>query len=319
MQVKQPKSIGVFSLFILFMLVASAIIISSVPNSKNVLAGLFDTNDTAISQVNVTNDRPVVSDIQFYSNISTVDIDLHPGLTTPVFCNATINDANGYQDINASNATIYYISNSSSTPDNESWHYTNSSCLLSAGSGTTRYSSCSFDVQYFALNGTWVCNMTARDQELSGSFLTGNNASYTNISQLAALNVTNVIDFGQLSPGENSTSDFIANVTNLGNIKIDLNLHGYARTDGDNYAMVCEVGNISIGYEKYNLTTASLGYTAMTNLSGSIAGFTEPNFNLASAVTSSSPSIKNTYWKIGVPTGTRGQCNGTIVFNAVQG
>ncbi len=306
-------------MLLLALVLAMAFLFALTPYSNDAFGSPFDTNDTAISKVNVTNDYPNVRNIRFYTNISAVDIDLYPGTTTRVFCNATIDDANGYLDINSTNATIFHEFNSSTTLDNQSSHYTNSSCALVGGTGTTYESSCSFDVWYFAANGTWTCNVTARDQTISGSYLIATNTSIRNISKLVALNVTEVIDFGTLSVGQNSTGDFIANVTNLGNVRLDLNLHGYARNDGDQYAMVCEVGNISIGWEKYNLTTAGLNHGQMTNISGAVVGYTEPNVNLIRAQTDVAPSIQNTFWKIGIPAGLRGQCNGTVVFNAIDG
>ena len=304
----------------ILVITALAIMLGYAPYSLDVKAlGLFSTNDSAISKANVTNEYPNVRNVRLYSNLSFDDIELYPAQLTKVYCNATIDDGNGYLDINSTNATIFHTSNVSTDPDAPTAHYTNGSCRLWQGSGTTMESSCSFDVQYFALNGTWTCNVTARDQTISGSYLIASNNTAENITKLVALNVTEIIDFGTLSVNQNSTGDFIANVTNLGNVRIDLNLHGYARNDGDGYAMVCEVGNISIGWEKYNLTTPGLSHGAMTNLSGAAVGVTETNFNLVSATQANSPSIANTYWKIGIPPGTRGICNGTIVFNAIDG
>jgi hypothetical protein len=300
-------------------LTALVILIGSSPYTKSVIAGLYDTNDTAVSEVNVTNDPPHVIDMVLYSNMSNVDIDLYPGIYTTVYCNGTITDRNGWQDVNLTNATIFHSTRDEFSPDNQSAKYTNTSCRLYGGSGLSVYSSCSFVLPYFALNGTWTCNMSARDQTVAGSFAATSNTTTRNISKLIALNVTEVIDFGQLTTGENSTSDVLANVTNLGNIRIDLNLHGYARNDGDNYAMVCELGNISIGQVKYNLTSQGDGYDNMTQLSGAVAGVTDDAFNLLSTINSTVPALRNTFWKIGIPTGTRGICNGTIVFDAVEG
>ncbi len=301
------------------LLLAFGITFVSTPYSQYALAGLYDTNDTAISKVNVTNVAPVISSVILYSNISNVDIDLFPGTITTVYCNATVTDLNGYLDINMTNATLYHITNSSNSADNEIKHYTNASCIMFGGSGSNLTTSCKFEMQYFALNGTWVCNVTVKDQTIGGVFATGQNYTYENITPLVALNVTELIDFGTLAPNENSTSDSNATITNLGNVRIDLNTHGYARNDGDGYAMVCDVGNISIGNEKYNITTPGLNHASMTALTGTIAGFTETSFNLNTANTSAALSSIKTYWKVAVPIGTRGMCNGTIVFNAMIG
>ncbi len=298
---------------------AFGITLVSTPYAQDTLAGLFNTNDTAISKVNVTNTPPVVSNVILYSNISLPDIDLYPGTTTVIYCNATITDYNGYLDVNMSNATLYHITNSSNSADNEIKHYTNTSCLLFGGSGSNISTSCKFEVQYFALNGTWVCNITAKDQTIAGAFATAQNFTYENITPLVALNVTEIIDFGTLAPTENSTSDTNATITNLGNVRLDLNTHGYARNDGDGYAMVCDVGNLTISNIKYNITTPGLMHASMTALTGTVAGFTESSFNLNPANTSAALSSTKTYWKVSVPPAIRGMCNGTIVFNAMVG
>ncbi len=47
------------------------------------------------------------------------------------------------------------------------------------------------------------------------------------------------------------------NITNYGNIIMNLSLEGYGLTAGDENSMFCETGNISIEYKKFNLTTSN--------------------------------------------------------------
>ncbi|KHO45625.1 MAG: hypothetical protein QS98_C0009G0034, partial [archaeon GW2011_AR3] len=120
----------------ILVITALAIMLGYAPYSLDVKAlGLFSTNDSAISKANVTNEYPNVRNVRLYSNLSFDDIELYPAQLTKVYCNATIDDGNGYIDINSSNATIFHTSNVSTDPDAPTAHYTNGSCRLWQGSG----------------------------------------------------------------------------------------------------------------------------------------------------------------------------------------
>ena len=69
------------------------------------------------------------------------------------------------------------------------------------------------------------------------------------------LDLDSIITYN-LSEGEEVTREANVNVTNYGNVKINLSLSGYAFEENDGYAMNCsegEIRNISIEYEKFNL------------------------------------------------------------------
>jgi hypothetical protein len=303
-------------------LLVVALLIGLLPLASDVLGGRYDRNDTAITRLNITNTRPTVYNVLLQDNITETPrlIDLQPETTIPIWCNGTVEDYNGYADINTTNATIWSSTVSIGSADNLNSHYSNSSCARITGTGTTSDYSCRFDLPYFALNGTWYCNMSAIDQLISGEQGFGSNLTSTNISELIALNVTDIIDFGSLQAGQTSASDSNATIYNLGNVQIDLNLHGYGAADGDNLAMVCSIGNIPVFYEHYNLTTWNQNFdTLMANLTGPVAGVTHSNFDLPKALSWAGRN-STTYWKIGLPIGAaRGLCNGTVVFNAVVG
>ena len=109
-------------------------------------------------------------------------------------------------------------------------------------------------------------------------------------------------------------------------MKINLSLSGYARSVNDGNAMNCSLGatnNISIMYEKYNLTS--------TNIVTNLAQFESGNYtNLTSAVAvkrfdldyrrndTVNEAINSTYFRIYVPVGVAGTCTGNIVFGATR-
>lgn len=296
--------------------------------SPYVFGGDFDENDTATAQVNVTNVAPIISDMRLWANGSNPlgtngTLELSPGTTTLIYCNASIYDTNGYLDLNHTNATLFHQTSSNLGADNQEDHYTNGTCTRKWGSGLYSNWLCSFRVWYFALNGTWTCNMTTADQNISNEWNVNTSHVTATMSKLVALNVTEIIDYGKMNPLSNSSADEVANIGNLGNVNIDVNIWGYARdaTNGDNASMVCDVGNISVEYQHYNLTTSGQDWnwtgSAMQNLSGVPTGTDHDDFTLAKATTSAG-SAQDTYWRIGIPQGIRGRCNGTIVFGAYE-
>jgi len=256
------------------------------------------------------------------------EIDLLAGVNRTVFCNATLVDVDFFDSISSASAVLY--DNSSSSPaasDDMSQHYTNNSCVLFAGSGNDRGVECSFAVAYYANNATWACNITATDNlTMSGS----DNYDYSTINELVALNIPDNIDFGALSPG--ATSDVNkTNVTNFGNIEIDLKIYGYGngQTTSPN-ALNCTGGedkNISLYFLRYNVTDlptcSNFGWTSnyrnLTNLSNEK---TWPQFNLGKQNVEGTLMRNYTCWILKIPTASEatlgGTCKGIVSFIAIK-
>jgi hypothetical protein len=280
------------------------------PNYRNV------TVDTT---VNITNALPLVLSVVIENGET--NLTLNAGSTRSIVCNATIQDWDGWADIVNVTATLFYneTSNTSSSDSNAS-HYTNASCELAvSGSGFLRNATCGFSaVQYYANNGLWICNVTVTDP-YTGWNLSVVNPQHslfnrTNIDALLALNVTTLIDYGNLAVGDTSQPQQ-ANVTNLGNRNINVSVFGYGNVSDDGLAMVCDVGNISIREEKFNLIGGGdvTQYTNLSNTRSNITGLTvgrqfDPNL-----------VINTTYWVLYVPPNPFGRCNGTVVFQAELG
>ncbi len=272
------------------------------PNNKN-----YSVHTT----VNVTQTYPEILNITCNNRTA---VTLVAGSTQNVICSVSIRDYNGGNDINITNATFYYYLNQSTDPNDNNTHYTNSTCIGGVASGINVTWNCSVDLWYYANNGTWRANISVTDKYNMTT------KAYTNftISALYALNVTNLIDFGNMAVGDTSLNSVQANITNFGNMNINISIYGYGGTDeviGTGLAMICDIRNISLPNERYGLTQAT-AYDVMTSVTGSyapIAGLTIPQ-----QTNDSQPVINSTWWRLHVNlTGNPfGICNGTVIFSA---
>jgi hypothetical protein len=250
--------------------------------------------------VSIGTAAPVVGNV--YVTPSPVDLSSCGNVT--FWCNATVTDANGYNDVQTVNATFWAeLETNEGSPNNNSNHYTNSSCNLNGGSGSTVQANCSFTLRYYAIPADWTCAVYATDT----ASLIGSNSSNVTINSLISLDAENEINFGSLSPGTTSPSDINNTVTNCGNVAIDLNLSG---TNLTNFSAT--VTNITVDYVHYYLTYGQT-YASMTALSGTS---NHTNFNLAKRVNGA--MTKKTHWKIGIPGSIENLIySGTITFTAV--
>jgi len=240
-------------------------------------------------------------------------IDLEIGLARAVYCNATVNDENNISGIIKINSTLYHHSSEAIADDDNNNHYTNSTCRnISIGEYGINIS-CSFDIYYYADNGSWTCNISAFDD----SGLSGSGNKTTTVNDLLAVEVSpGIIDYGELEPGQVSLQDFKVNITNLGNINFNITVDGYGIGNGDGLAMGCEEGSISLMYEKYaNIEGKS--YDDMANLTDSPVQVGNMTLPQRTNDTTYKNDRNHTYWKIGVPGSTSGSCTGYVTFIAV--
>jgi hypothetical protein len=147
------------------------------------------------------------------------------------------------------------------------------------------------------------------------------------INTLLALALPDSINYGEVNATAISEEQ-VANVTNVGNVRLNLSLSGYGHYEGDGNAMNCTQGdleNISIFYEKYNLSASSPDVVSLeqfdvnyTNLTSAVIvrqfdlDYRTQDGEQFDGVTNS------TYWRIYVPIGVGGTCTGNIIFGAVQ-
>jgi hypothetical protein len=269
------------------------------------------TNITAF--VNVTNAVPEILRVDININQS---IDLTQGTTFTVGCNATIRDYSGFNDIEKVNATFFLNHNRSLTSaNNPNDMYRNTTCFQNVSdTNSTGTFLCTMNVQYFAFNGTWNCTIFVKD--FSGKEHNGSNIS--TINQLFAMNVTQQINYGNLEVFDKSDNQTV-NITNWGNQQINLSVFGYGGDDeanGQGLAMVCPFGtNISIDNQRYSIDNLTTDWGSMTPLTNSPVNII--NFSLAKQTVTGTLSENATMWTLFVPPNPFGQCNGTVVFEAL--
>jgi hypothetical protein len=252
------------------------------------------------------------------------EIDLIPADTKEITCNARVTDYEGdISIINASGRFFDNILSSYEGSDDNNTHYTNNSCFVNYSYGTSNEAeiSCKFYIWYYANSQNWNCTINITDN-LSASSKKGD---LSFINPLLALGLDSLINF-ELSDGEAVTDESLLNVTNYGNVKINLSLSGYAFEEEDGYAMNCsggEIRNISIDHEKFNLTLSNSGSINLSEFEAKYTNLTSypdvKRFNLDYRRDDSvNEAINATYWRIYVPNEVTGNCQGNIIFGAVQ-
>ena len=125
---KKNTLIITLTVFLLLALATMFIVPSGIaPNN----VGLNYKNVTVKTNVTITHSKPQVLNVTIYEalNISNKNITIAAGMTKTVYCNATVRDWNGFNDITFANATLWHVPTSnSSAADNNNSHYTNVSC-----------------------------------------------------------------------------------------------------------------------------------------------------------------------------------------------
>lgn len=282
--------------------------------------GLNVTNATVIARVNVSNTEPSLYIVKIDSPVP--PIDLTANAATIVVCNGSVQDRNGFDDIKNVSATFYDISVAPNAQDHNNTHYSNTSCgpcIVVAGTSNQNGTCiCQFAVQYYANPTTWQCNMTVND---SGGLLSSQNSSFVTINEVLGINVeSSILDYGNLSVTQVSNLAR-ENVTNTGNIPINITVRGFGGDDesiGQNVTMICESGtNITFGNQRYysGNNTAFADMVNLTNQTTMLTNVTIPQRTTDSGFGNSSNA---TFWRLQVPFGASGVCNGTIIFGAVD-
>jgi hypothetical protein len=168
---------------------------------------------------------------------------------------------------------------------------------------------CGFETIYYANNGTWICNATVYDNKDNKY----NSNISTVIQPLYAVNISDTMIFGDAKSSIPSINISV-NITNFGNMPVNITLQGYAISIGDNTAMNCS-DNTNISIENVKFTTnPGLDFDAKTPLSGGIQ-----NLDLQVLKQINSTQIFNTtYWQISPNPGTIDRiCSGYVIFNAM--
>jgi len=292
--------------------------------------GGMEQNVTVITQLNIGNTYPEVLNVTVDYGATTIT--LIANSTKLVNCLGVVRDYNGQADIKSVSARFFDTVNSSydSYEDNNS-HYYNNSCNItndftSFNSYTddeyTLLANCTFNVWYYANPQTWKCTIVPNDTSNLQDF---NNDSIT-VGELLSIGVPDTINYGTVNATKVSDEN-ITTVLNYGNVRINLSIRGYALSEGDNLSMNCTLGsikNISVGYEKYNLTVSNPGDMATLSQFESLyanltSNATIKRFNLNYRMNETvNEAFNSTYWRIYVPRGVAGSCSGKVVIGAIK-
>lgn len=300
---KRQNTTGSDTAFLRVLLAGALFLFSFLAVSEAYEIGPNYRNISIDTRANITNAAPEILNITVESPVT-----LNAGSTYPVTCNVSLRDWNGAATLDTINATYFHSSSTLNSANDNNTHYSNSSCSQTALDGFYANYTCTFDVYYYALPNTWNCTVFVND---SSGFVS-NETIEGSVNDLLALNVTNPIDYGDLAILDFS-SDETANVTNFGNVPINVSVYGYGSTTGDGLAMVCDQGNITVDNQRYSVASA-VPWGSKTPLTGTNAQI--PNLTISKQTLPATPITNTTYWQLYVPPNPFGVCNGTIVFQA---
>ena len=267
---------------------------------------LYNETYLVNTTLNITNAAPIITAITFQSTI-----DLRSYNTTNITCNVSVFDFDN--DTVLVNATVYLVGISTPTsPNDNNNHYTNLNCSRISPQNLNMNYSCEIPMQYYADNSSqWICNATVSD---GGQVPTGNESNYGTVNSLLAIKMDPILDYGDLEVGQTS-GDTLANVTNAGNRDANISVDGYGGVDGDGLSFNCTFGSIILDYERYDVVSGT-AFGAMTLLTD--ASTTIPNFNVPQRINDTYDSMNATFWKVQIPVGAGGVCNGKILFSATD-
>ncbi|MDA3836417.1 MAG: hypothetical protein PF542_02230 [Nanoarchaeota archaeon] len=261
-----------------------------------------------------------------------VPVVLTPNATKTVLCQALIQDWNNDSDIVLINATLFDVSLATwDSADDNNTHYTNASCIKQNdttdlfGKSEDEWhaiANCTFEVQYYANPGNWNCSVYIEDATARSNM----EIDEGSINTLLAIGLQDSIDYGIVNSTEVSDEQLV-NVSNVGNTQLNLTLNGYSNLGAgpnDGHAMNCSKGSykfIDIEYEKFNLTDTNPGILSLSEFEAAHVNLTSSlnpavmEFNLDYRQNDGfNEAVKPTYWRIYVPKGLAGTCEGNIEF-----
>ncbi len=296
--------------------------------SSPVSGGIGNPNTTVMTTLNIGEVFPDILNVSVNEGAETIT--LTPNESVKVYCVGLIRDYNGELNLSLVTARFFHSSSSYNGAEDNNSNYRNNSCTFNettdnwGGVPDDDYHSlanCTFEVWYYADPGVWNCTMWVNDS----ANLNSTNSDLINVSELLAMDVPGTINYGTVNATDVSNEN-MTNVTNVGNVMFNLSFKGYGYVQNDNLAMNCTLGNIkniSIQHEKYNLTESNPGVLDLDATNNVYENMTSSTvvrqFNLDYRRNNDiQDAINETYWRIYVPLGVAGSCQGNIIFGAVQ-
>ena len=220
---------------------------------------------SATTSLEVGNASPTVSGVLLNGGAV---IKLIEGSATTVQATATVSDGNTYNDIGTTTGKVYRsgVTNGKDCTVNGNNCYQDTTCATSACSGNDCVVTCTFNIWFIAERtdaGTysgehWVAWIQAEDKQ--GTTSSATNSSQTiNVETLTAIDVTDTIDYSNLSPGGKiDPLSKLVMASTTGNEAIDANISG---NDMCTDYPTCTVNTTSIYAQKY-ATGTPVGYAS---------------------------------------------------------
>ena len=318
----------------LLILVVAVLAVALFLRGSEVMYSILSVNST-YATLNLTDSGPGIN-ITCYDvpTSSTSTILLVGGDRREVVCNGTADDSNGNTELAVVSGYFSTNNKKNCTADTMDCYVNNTCGFLSSPNATAKYWECRFWLWYNAENttkaGTWVGNATIYSNGATGT----KNASATyvglNVSELLAIGVPSLMSFSQnrvtaLALGINDTligssscPQCVLNISNYGNIMIDLMVN--ASTWTGPAGSTC--GNLKADHIHINITD-NTWYNESYPLNLTPIEWSNA-FNLAENNTAGLPitvppwpSVKNVFMGIGLPIGVSGSCQSTIWFTAI--
>ncbi len=296
---------------------------------KQARAGSHSNSSSASASVN--NIIPVASSvsIDLGGALDIATVTLTEDTTTTVTVTAVLTDNNGCQNISGAEVKLYRT-NASGSADDENHRYTVTNATVSNCTGPTDLTgtwTANVEVEYYAdrtdagahSGTTWTASVKPSDVDSMASFNGTADTDTTEFATLKALKVTATIEYGALALNASTgTGDDTTVVTNTGNRNIATQVNGYSgsthNTNTDN-SMTCTLGSIPVENQRYDIDPNVTYASKVQALSGSAN--TVLNFSVPQRT--GSVSTGNIHWGFKLPaTGVSGNCDGTVVFTAID-
>jgi hypothetical protein len=305
---------------------------------------VIDQTNSTFSTVNVSNDAPAIFDVRCWDADTNTLLDVINGLSLvggdqkTIYCNATAIDSNGVSDMVMGFGSVHTDQvNEDCGEDNRNCYVNNTCANQTDINSTAREIRCTYKLWFNADNttifGSWTPNITVQDTT-QYSVATMVNRTNFSVNTLLAIGVDPGIAFGSKTAGVNMTNvgsgasdsaTTCAGATggcnhtsyNYGNVRIDIQVNSST--------LSCTLaGSITAGYLHANLTYDSIysqSYALTNTLAGPFGDFDLAENNTAGVLNyiNPTPTAKQTYWGIGVPPATSGNCQGAIHFAAIAG
>jgi len=268
------------------------------------------------------NTPPTINTLTVEDSLSSPEneIDLTPATTTRITCQGIIEDQEGASSISTIHAAFFHSTSSFGLPDDNNDHYTNSTCHINTSYGNSNQAeiNCTFQIEYYARPGSWQCQINATDNYSSST----TSSDSTTVNTLLAIGVNSPMSFGEVELNKVS-QETQSNITNYGNVQINLTLSGYGSTPLDGNSMECGAVDIPVDYMKFNLTSSNSSELTMAQFNTIYQNLTNTPTTYPLELNSRQDDIlneanKTTYWRVFIPNGINTYCEGNIVFAATQ-